>query len=161
MIKKLVLLATVAAISACTSIPEDVKKAEPAPAVLDDNCASLAKYVRAIALSRDVGIAPQDAKIIARGTHTFPVDPIIKDVYKRRDLNPTASAINSYGVCVNLGYTKIVKLLVDAELTEQLTLNDEMLRLVKNISTLSADQPLMLRLDTNFTLPEPKAKRSR
>lgn len=101
----------------CATIDEEPKK-EPKPPeiqVLDDNCVAVARYVRAIGLARNTGISPENAKVIARGNFDFPVDPIIKDVYSRPDMEPVAGSVQSYKVCTEYGYANFKNLLLQAD----------------------------------------------
>lgn len=82
--------------------------------VVDERCANLSKTARSIAVVRDAGISQADAPLMVKTT-TFPLAPMIQEVYSRRDITPIVGATNSYAVCTEMGFDAMQAALVKAD----------------------------------------------
>jgi hypothetical protein len=126
--KTTIALAAVLALSACATSapPTDVKQAvvnQPAPPrapvvpVIDEKCKALSITAKTIAILRDAGADKDEALLMVKPTD-FPLPPMIREVYSRKDITPDVGATNSYTVCTTVGHDDMVTALVKA--------NDEM-----------------------------------
>lgn len=148
----------------CASTPptDNVKNTvDQQKMVLDDQCATIAKYVRAIALARDTGMSQSDAKIVARGPNTFPVEQIIRDVYARPDLDPAESSVNVYDVCVKMGYGNLVNALSAAESRFTAMQSSDFAKMIADIESSPAlsGEKMSLKLDYNLSSPKSKKRK--
>ena len=111
--------------TACSTVsdPASVKEvavnlpATPRPAVkpvVDEQCANLSKTARSIAVVRDAGISQDDAPLMVKATN-FPLSPMVREVYSRRDISPIVGATNSYAVCTNMGFAAMQAALTKAD----------------------------------------------
>lgn len=88
----------------------------PAPSLyLDEDCSRLSKFARSIAAMRDAGVAIDDVHLLINSVPPFEINPVIREVYSRKDISPDSGAINSYKVCINVGYENMVSALSKAE----------------------------------------------
>ena len=70
----------------------------------DESCASLAKYARAVAIMRDIGVKVEDVDFILPKTPNIPTGAAKRLVYSRGETDPTTTARTIYGDCVAAGY---------------------------------------------------------
>lgn len=87
-----------------------------APKVLDDNCASLAKYARAVAIMRDLNVKIDDVDFILKKAPSVPVGTVQRYVYYRSDTNPGKTSTDVYNECVATGYDNIIQRFTHEEL---------------------------------------------
>lgn len=151
-ISRIVFLGAILAVVGCASVPDaEVKKQD---VVLDDGCARLAKYVRAVALARDVGIPKDDAKIVVRGEQPFSIEPVINDVYSTPQKDPVTSAVTSYNVCVERGFDNMVVLLEKAHAQNEQRKTEDFRKMASELQTSSVTDNLKLKMDITLSAPK-------
>lgn len=117
--------------TACTTVPDkqdvvEINKptaTKPSPVVntplprlyLDEDCNRLSKFARSVAAMRDAGVPIDDVHLLINSVQDFEVNPVIREVYSRKDISPDSGAVNSYKVCINVGYENLVSALFKAE----------------------------------------------
>lgn len=87
---------------------------EPRP-IINEECSALAKFARSIATMRDSGVPMDDIHLLVTNKPEFPANPVIREVYTRKDISPDAGATNAYAVCLRVGYSNMVASLQKAE----------------------------------------------
>jgi hypothetical protein len=98
-----------------------------APVVLDEKCAELAKYVRAIAILRDINVPIDDVNYVLPKQPNYPIGTIQRSVYYKIDNSPTMTSVNVYKECVSTGYTAMMTRYE----TEEIIFNHEQEELVR------------------------------
>lgn len=102
----------------------------PTIVVLENRCATLALTARHIAEIRDANIPIDDVQLLISDPMEYPVAPMIREVYSRKDITPAAGATNSYTICMASGFNVMASALsnADAEFnaTESQKLRDEL-----------------------------------
>lgn len=71
---------------------------------LEENCVSLAKYVRAVAMMRDIGVKLEDINFVLKKPIDFSVEAIQRRAYYVNDPNPVKTSIDTYEECEKFGY---------------------------------------------------------
>ena len=94
-----------------------------APAVeqrlsFNDECGNIARTVNSFALLRDSGIGMNDALLMVSSPGNFPLGPIAREVYARRDMTPQTGSSNTYQTCVKVTYTAMRSALYSADVKE-------------------------------------------
>lgn len=128
---------------------------QPNP-VINEDCALLAKTARAIALARDAGIPAMHVELVVEPQKVFPVGPVIREVFLRRDITPADGAQNSYRVCMNVTFPVMLSNLMAADESYNAALKREMVDtfIVKRRAAQAAPdyvapapKPLKLKID--------------
>lgn len=78
------------------------------PVLLDENCSSLARYARAVAIMRDMSVKLEDVDFVLLKRPDLPIGAIQREVYYSSDANPNESAAYIYKECVDIGYDSLV-----------------------------------------------------
>lgn len=101
-------------VTGCATQPgQQVPKTEPVVAskhvVLDENCAGLAKYVRAVAILRDINVRLEDVDYVLPKSPKLPIGTIQRTVYYRVDTDPNTTSSAIYKECVDMGYDTLIQ----------------------------------------------------
>ena len=94
--------------------PDFTKPIDPVDP-LDAKCVELAQKAKAIAMVRDAGASMDEVELLVSPAPDYPLAPMIREVYARKDITPLNGATNSYGVCRKVTYEVMTSALVKAE----------------------------------------------
>lgn len=102
------IISMVAVLAGCSTVgQEELVKQPPvlySPVIIDSDCAFVAKYARAIALYRNLGIGIDEVDYAIRQPKGFPIEPIKRLVYNANQDISIQEDITIYNNCVEETY---------------------------------------------------------
>ena len=100
-------------VAGCATQPKIQVPVEPVtiykPIVLDEKCAALAKYAKAVAIMRDLNVKIDDVNFVLPKIPNLPVGTIQRYVYYRSDPNSLVTTSDIYTECTTTGYDKLMR----------------------------------------------------
>ncbi len=104
----------VALLAGCsTAVKQEVLETRPPvvykPVVIDENCATIAKYARAIGLYKNLGISIENVGFVVKNPDDFPAEAIKRQVYGNSNEDPLSESVSIYQICVQELYSRYIE----------------------------------------------------
>lgn len=125
--------------------PDFTKRIAPV-ASFDGQCADLAKITKSVALMRDAGVSADDITLMVKIDENFPIQPLIREVYSRKDISPIDGQTNSYAVCQNVTYDKMIGALFMAAAAMNQAEQSQLAKRYSDTLAINARQPVTLKM---------------
>jgi hypothetical protein len=78
------------------------------PVIIDEQCAVIAKYSRAIGLYKNIGIQVENIKFLIKVDVDFPLEALSRRVFSNDDADPTNETYVTYSNCVEETYDRFI-----------------------------------------------------
>lgn len=78
------------------------------PIIIDEQCAEIAKYSRAIGLYKFIGIPIESIELLIKVNPEFPLEAISRRVYSNNNADPFNETGVTYNLCVEESYNKFL-----------------------------------------------------